>query len=250
MVLLITSPMRYVSFLLLGLLFLGTSCSPKYFLLDDIQGAVLSNHPNTDKDLDQAVSFVMRLKPRTFYKNNIEETVLLPDNSAFLQSGALLLLDSTDISNPKWHGFQSWVQECEHGPDCTQLHQGQKVALASIKGRTKHNKTEFERITVFYGQVDQTSMAEVKAFADRMPQSQRMNIRLDYEVTLIGKGKNVRRAKGSGDDPKLVAVVEKFSDHLAIYALVDKKQTNIGVEKSIIFDFQQIYGEPLWLVRQ
>ncbi|MCF8239688.1 MAG: hypothetical protein K9I85_16105 [Saprospiraceae bacterium] len=242
--------MRYASLLLPGLLLFAVGCSPKYFVLEDIRGAVQSNHPKSVSVLEKASSFVMTLKPRSFYKNNIEESVLLPDNSSFLQSGALLLLDSTDVSNPKWHAFQGWVQECDHGPSCGILHQGQQVALASIKGSTLHDKTEYERITIFYGHVDQGSLAEVKAFAERMPQSKRSNIRLDYEVRLIGKGDHVRQAKGSGEDPKLVAVVEKFPDHLSIYALVDKKQTNIGVEKSIIFDFQQIYGEPLWLVRE
>lgn len=242
--------MRYANYIFFGLVMLSVGCSPKYFVLEEIPGAVQSYDPNAASELTKGSSFVMTLKPRSFYKNNVEESVLLPDNSAFLQSGALLLLDSTDVSNPKWHAFQSWVEECEHGSSCKQLHQGQHVALASIKGRTLHDKIEYERITIFYGKVDQGSLAEVKAFAERMPESKRANIRLDHEVRLIGKGKKVRTSKGSGSDPKLIAVVEKFADHLSIYALVDKKQTNIGVEKSIIFDFQQIYGEPLWLVRE
>ncbi len=242
--------MRYANILLPGFFLFLVGCSPKYFILEDVREAVMSNHPGDVTDLERSTSFVMTLKPRSFYKNNVEESVLLPDNSAFLQSGALLLLDSTDVSNPKWHAFQAWVQACEHGPSCRKLHQGQQVALASIKGKTQYDKTEYERITIFYGHVDQGSLAEVKAFSERMPQSERTNIRLDHEVLLIGKGKKVRKAKGSGGDPKLISVVEKFDDHLSIYALVDKKQTNIGVEKSIIFDFQQIYGEPLWLVRE
>lgn len=229
---------------------LMASCSPKYFVLPDLQKAVEEHHPVAHADLDDAASYVMTLKPRTFYKNNVEETVLLPDNSAFLQSGELLLLDSTDVSNPKWHAFHAWVQKCEHGADCKRLHQGQQVALASVKGRTLHEKTELERVTIFYGVVDEGSLAEVNELKVERSTGTRTNIRLNHEVLLIGNKTKVRTAKGSGEDPKLIAVLEKDLNHLSIFALVDKKQTNIGVEKSIIFDFQQIYGEPLWLVRQ
>lgn len=242
--------MRFASLLLILCMGLSSGCSPKYFILPDIQEAVEKYDPVAQTDLDQAVSYIMTLKPRTFYKNNIEETVLLPDNSSFLQSGALLLLDSTDVSIPKWHAFHAWIQNCEHGPSCTKLHQGQRIALASVKGRTQHEKTELERVTIFYGVVDETSLAEVKALGSERSVHSRTNIRLDHEVLLIGNKSKVRTAKGSGRDPRLIAVVEKDKDHVSIFALVDKTQTNIGVEKSIIFDFQQIYGEPLWLVRQ
>lgn len=194
--------------------------------------------------------FAMTLRQRRFFKNNIEETVLITDNSQLVSSGLLYFSDEEgDPRRRRWHRVDAWLQDRNGAPAVAPM-PGQQVVLASSKGRWyQEDEKEYELILVYTGQV-------VGPVADTDRQDGALwRVRLEraWQITGNGRRHQIRpRHKGVVNlevmmryKPALASVPE----HIEVFTLVDRSQNQIGVEKAMIFDFRQIYGEPLWLIR-
>lgn len=229
----------------------GQGCSPRYFKSDSVASALQCHVPVLPVSMDTYnAHYAMTLRQRRFFKNNIEETVLITDNSQLVSSGLLYFSDEEgDSRRRRWHRVDAWLQDRDGAPSGAPM-PGQQVVLASSKGKLNHEGArEYELILVYTGQV-----VGPVTDTDHQPDALwRVRLERAWQITGSGKGHYIKpRHKGAVNLEVMMRYKparESVPEHIEVYTLVDRSQNQIGVEKALIFDFRQIYGEPLWLIR-
>jgi hypothetical protein len=236
---------------MIALLLLAGSCSPRYFQVHGLS-ETLERHLPQFTGLDEASSrhFAMVLRQRTFFKNNVEESVLITDHSQLVQ-GNLLYFSDTDTSprGRRWHRVDAWVQSGGNGGTAA-LATGHRVVLSSSKGRLNaEGREEYELIRVMAGRV----VGPVRDDPGLTRTLWRIHLQEAWQITGRGERQSLKALRDKHVDLEVLlahAPGENPPEHLEVFTLIDRGQNQIGVEKAMIFDFRQIYGEPLWLLRQ
>lgn len=252
MVSVITTPLRFADrrfvpvFVLLVLLL--QACQTRYFQAD-IQEMLPKDsivQAMLPADWDR---FVLTLEQMRYFKNNVEERVLLTRNSRLHNGLVFLTENEADLPN-KFHRFEMWLPKVADRSTAYALRDNQQAALLSIRGKKGDNGAEYyELVHVYLGKIVPDSLRITgNAGAQKV-------LRPHKRITFTGKGMKYKSRQTqrnmdllafvrSGRDP------ERQFDYIEVQALLDNNHNQIGAEKAMIFDFRQIYGEPLWLVRQ
>lgn len=219
--------------------------------------------------------YSLNMRQLRYFKNNVEERVLVTDYSRLHDKLVFFEENRPDLPK-KFHRFELWLPA--HSD--TILVPGEKAALLSLRGKTKPDgRVLYELVHVYLGEIIEDTLT-LKGEINR----QRAITPL-VRVTLTGTGKpgamllwldkifpskNVRTtAEGHRIRRKVVkrhptrdlnmdAYVQTGAfawnggrvQYVEVKALLDRNHNQIGAEKPMIFDFRQIFGEPLWLVRQ
>lgn len=260
------------------LLFLGvcfmTSCQTRYFALPELSRVVTCNeHDSIFKYLDHT-AYTLNMHQFTYFKNNVAETALVTEHSNLHRK--LLFFNEMGIDRPnKFHTIEAWLANKKNIQD-KDLYYGQPVAIISAKGKKLLSDSSlYELIHIYYGNIIADSVrinsnwTVRKAFkaTKRVTVTGKMNMNLWkkfillFRFRLTGDHKAKMRIadfKETTRNMNLVAylkpgichVNDSDYDCLEIQAILDRNHNQIGAEKAMIFHFQQIYGEALWLVNE
>jgi hypothetical protein len=248
----ITIPLRSGSFgallllLLIGLAGLG-ACQTRYFQADI--GEMLVRDSAVLVMLPSAWErFELTMEQMRYFKNNVEERVLLTRNSRLHQG--LVFLNENDNALPnKFHRFEMWLPRSADRIGAYALRDDQRVALLSIRGKKDATGQElYELVHVYLGTVRPDSLRIAGVSPGRKI------MRPQKRITFTGKGRKYT-SRHTRRNMDLLAFIQsgrddaRNVDYIEVQALLDNNHNQIGAEKAMIFDFRQIYGEPLWLVR-
>lgn len=228
-----------------------SSCQTRYFVLPDLSEAVSTNKcDSTFENLDYT-KYVLNMRQLTYFKNNVEETALMTDFSK-LHSHLVFFNDLNKIRPKKFHRIEAWAANSPGKNKVDSLFTGQPIAIISAKGKKLDGDSmAYELIHIYYGKIIVDSflvnnhLKIRKAFkAEKRVTVTGKNTRLNFEETTRNMNLTVYLST------EQVRHESGLLDCMEIQALLDRNHNQIGAEKAMIFGFEQIYGEPLWLIKQ
>lgn len=263
----ITSLLRSNKFLIILCLLHG-SCATRYFV-HDIRQDIRTRTADAPGPYfpagfpDSMDVYALEMKSLYFYKNNVEESILLSEKSKHTRS--TLFFKDTDKSRPKkFHRFEVWLAKRDGAQ--ARFQNGEPMIMASFKGKFEDDQKWYEVVKLYFGSIEE------KKVLKQGSESKIQSFRPEYALVYTGKNSH----KKPGQECKkcirqklikrrgkttlnLEAIVEmrtiphpEFAAGLSIIqfnAIIDRNHNQIGAEKPMIFDFNQIFGEPVWLIK-
>jgi len=152
----------------------------------------------------------------------------------------------------KFHTIEAWLANNNQSSDSTQLYIGQPVAIITAKGKKlAPDSSAYELIHIYYGQIISDTLQLNETVIKRTA------FKAEKRVTVTGKNKKVNYEETTRNmnltaylKPSAIQSIGNITGYLEVQALLDRNHNQIGAEKAMIFNFEQIYGEPLWLIRR
>lgn len=187
----------------------------------------------------------------------------------------------------RFHQFEVLIDTIHYVNGEFEFKQGQPVIMVSKRGKTlRDGRVKYDLVKAYLGHflsyqlpnnfVETTGyvfypMALVDYSGDENPGSLRQkmdklsaimkrNGGMDKKV-YYANGQRIKREISYRGDPNAfqmeafvgvgdTCIGQLSLEYIEFQALLDYNHNQIGAEKPMIFDFRQIYGEPLWLVRR
>lgn len=262
---------------------LALGCKTKYFT-EDIY-ANLRENPHTAVYMpDSARTFQLTMNNLRYFKNNVEERVMMTDMSRLRDQ--LVFFKEDDPALPqRFHRFEILVDTIHYVEGKFEFKQGQPVVMVSKRGKTlSDGGVKYDLVKAYLGHflsyqlpnnfVETTGyvfypMALVDYSGDENPGYLRRKLdnftkKADGDKgkkVYYANGQRIKRAISYRGDPNAfqmeafvgvgdTCIGQLSLEYIEFQALLDYNHNQIGAEKPMIFDFKQIYGEPLWLVRR
>jgi hypothetical protein len=272
--------------LIAGLLFvLASGCKTKYFT-EDIYSNLRDNPQTSIYMPDSARTFRLTMNNLRYFKNNVEERVMMTDMSRLRDQLVFFQEDDPDMPQ-RFHQFEILIDTVHYLGGAFEFKQGQPVIMVSKRGKTlSDGRVKYDLVKAYLGHFLSYPlpsnfeekvgyvfypMALVDYSGDENPGSLRRKMdNISAAIKHILKkenkvyyenGQRIKRdmsLRGDSEAFKMEAFVGVGDtcinqipfEYIEFQALLDYNHNQIGAEKPMIFDFRQIYGEPLWLVRR
>lgn len=274
------------------------SCTVRYFNHDVKKDILNISGSDIHKYLpagfpDSFDTYVLQMHSTYYYKNNIQENILMTKFSKHTKRVSFFKKDEPALPD-KFQKYEVWLSKRQPGKD-TILTLGENAVMVSYKGKAEGGIEMYEKINVFLGKIESKTVFGRKN--DTI-----MVFKPDYQLLYVGKSncctvnKCKRKARGASGisektenqsreksieedtycnenyhkikrkkvkqqgktqlnmsavlSVKKVPIDTSKSPAVEIEAIINDNYSHFAAEKSMIFDLSQIYGEPVWLVKQ
>lgn len=231
------------------------SCKQQYFVIPVVDKSCNQFCCTNQFESENYEKYIFELKPIDIYKNNIQKTLLLSENSSFLSLGTLFysktnqnILESysSNYFVDNWYTLEFYVSKQDTLKDKHVLHKDDEIYIRSIVGKNGPCKKtkKAKLIHTFRGKIGKILLKDST-----------FHIALINHLTITNRKRDTKKYKLKNelkDEFKLALILEKINstafDTIKVHAIIDINYKN-DKQKPEIYDIKDIYGESIALIR-